>query len=137
TDVAQVLPPLVAITHPTPSGLRVTEPKLLVKATAQSVGQHAVISLQLLLDGRPYEGQRGLRSVTGGRLGKVEKEWTVELPPGTHRLAVTARSAVSLAPSEAIEVTYTPSRPPDPKDLRPSLHVLTIGINAYPGNLKL
>lgn len=137
TEVDKVLPPKVTILTPKQPDLRVTEPKLRVQAAAESFRKFPVTSLLLLLDDRPYEGQRGVRSAAVPELGKLEKEWTVTLPPGTHRLSVLARSDVSSAVSEAVEVTYTPAEAPNPKDLRPSLYVLTIGLNAYPGDLKL
>src|SRR5262249_16929272 len=111
-EVEQVLPPKVAITSPAKNGLWVQQPAITVKAAAHSTGQHPVTSLQLLLAGRPYEGRRGLRSLPGGKTGTTEKEWAVELPPGTHRLAVVAKSAVSSSTSDAVEITYTPAAKP-------------------------
>jgi hypothetical protein len=131
-DVEQVLPPRVAITAPEKSGQRVSSPKLVVKAVAESSGQHPVTGLRLLLDGRPYEGQR---DVAQPRVGTVEKEWSVTLTPGEHRLAVLAQSAVSKATSEPVTVTYTAA--PAANDDDPALHVLSVGIDAYAGDWKL
>jgi hypothetical protein len=136
-DVEQVLPPRIDILEPAVTNLHVTEAKLTVKAIAHSVGEHPVTGLQLLLDGRPYEGQRGLRAVPVPEMGAVEKQWTVLLSPGSHHLTVVARSAVSSSRSHTIDVLYEPAAAPDPKDLRSSLYLLGIGINRYPGDLKL
>lgn len=134
-QVEEVLPPRVTIHTPDRSGLKVSQARLQVKASAQSLGKHPITALQLFLDDRPYEGRRGIRAVPTPTASKpAEHEWTVELPPGTHRLSVLARTEVTTALSEAVEVTYTPAAPPD---LRPGLHVLAIGINAYPGDLRL
>jgi WD40 repeat protein len=133
TEVNQVLPPTVAITAP-PPGTRLTNSKLVVKATAQSTAGHPVTLMQLLLDGRPYQGDKGTIAFPKSKPGAAEGTWTVQLPPGKHELSVRASSAVSSGVSEAVEATY---KPPDDKDLRPSLYVLAIGINAYPGDFKL
>jgi uncharacterized caspase-like protein len=95
-----------------------------------------VTSLQLLLDGRPYQGEAGLQKIPYPRLGGVRSSWTVELPPGPHRLAVKATSAVSDALSDEREVTFAPAgKTADRPQAR--LFVLAIGINAYPGRLHL
>jgi hypothetical protein len=128
-EVAQVLPPRVSIIEPRP-GLTVGEAKLSVRATVESVGDQPVTAVQLLLDGRPYE-----KVVPVGKRGVAEKEWTVDLTPGPHRLSVLAKSDVSSATTEAVEVTYQQPQAPPP-DL-PALYVLAIGIDAYEGDWRL
>ncbi len=59
----------------------------------------------------------------------------MELTPGRHRLSALAKSDVSSATAEAVEVTYQPPQAPPP-DL-PALYVLAIGIDAYQGDWKL
>jgi WD40 repeat protein len=150
TDVQHVLPPAVAVTSveqvPAPAAppasaegtyLLVDGPTVKVKAAARRVGKHAVTDLQLLLEGRPYDGGHGGSAAPAPDSGGLAREWTVQLTPGAHRISALARSAVSSATSSAVEVLYRPATPPDPKDLRPSLYVLCIGINAYPGDLAL
>lgn len=129
--VGRVLPPRVVITAPAKSGQTVEEPQVCVRAKAQSTGEHAVASLQLLLDDRPYGP-----ALAVGRPGTVEKQWDVDLTPGPHRLSVLARSEVSSAAAETIEVSYRPRVPVAP-DQRPVLYVLAIGINEYEGDWKL
>ena len=131
TAIDQVQPPEVAILTPEKSGIVVTEAKLSVKAAATSVGQHPVTALQLFVDGRPHDGDKGLQSLAKVQLGKVEKEWLIDLPPGRHQLMVAAQSAVSSSRSTVVEVSYTPATAPNPNDLRPTMYVLAIGINAY------
>jgi WD40 repeat protein len=136
TEVAEVLPPKVEITSPNDSGLRVPAARLQVESIARSTGPNPVTSLQLLLDGRPYQGEAGLQKIPYPRLGGVRSSWTVELPPGPHRLAVKATSAVSDALSDEREVTFAPAgKTADRPQAR--LFVLAIGINAYPGRLHL
>lgn len=134
--VDEVRPPRVWIISPE-KNLASNQAQLQVKAAAESTGKHAVTSLLLLLDGRPFEGQRGVPGADAARPGKVEKDWTVTLTPGTHRLTVLAKSDVSTAMSQPVEVTYTPPHPVETRDTRPNLYVLAIGINAYPGDLQL
>src|SRR5262249_17837997 len=60
---------------------------------------------------------------------KMEVEWTVTLPPGTHKLSALARGERSNAVSQAVEVTYTPATPAP--EGQPNLYVLAVGINDY------
>jgi WD40 repeat protein len=135
-ELKQVLPPEVTITAPTKSGTEVTEPRVEVSATARAVGNYPVESLLLLLDGRPYEGERGVKRALAAQQGSLGQSWTVRLTPGPHRLRVLARSPVSTGASTDLDVTYKPAKPPPPAT-GPTLYVLAIGINAYPGSLRL
>lgn len=134
-EVAKVLPPQVAVTSHK-SGERVAAGRFEVKASARGVADHPVTALRLLVDGRPYGGDAGLRTVREPRAGEVRDSWTVELPSGPRRLAVVAASAASEATSDEVEVVVaaasTSAKPPTA-----ALHLLAVGINAYPGRLKL
>lgn len=135
--VEQVLPPVVAVTAPVGEGLiAVKETKLEVKATARSVGKFPVTSLRLLVDGRPFQGQAGLRKIAQPKLGDVQQTWTVELPPGKHTFAVIAESEVSKALSPVVQVFRGDPNAPD-KAEPPNLYVLAIGVSSYPGPMKL
>lgn len=134
-DVAELLPPRVKITSPT-SGHRAAQNEIEVRATASSVGDHPVTSLRLLLDGRPYQGLRGIQKIADPKLGEVSGSWSIELDPGRHKLAVLASSAVSHGTSEEIEIVYGGSDSSDQVRL-PKLYVVAIGISQYPGDLKL
>ncbi len=133
TEVADVLPPRATLSAPALKDPTVNEPTLEVLATAKGQGKHPVKSLQLLLDGRPYEGNKGLRLYDSARPGEtVKAAWTVQLTPGEHTLRVLARSAVSMGLSDDLEVTYAQPVP------RPTLYVLAVGIDSYKDkNLKL
>ena len=131
--LGQVLPPSVTITSPevTPGGLQVTKTTLDVKATAQSTGAYPVTALRLLLDGRPYDGEKGIRVIANPRIGAAAASWTVMVPPGPHFLAVQAESAVSKRLSSAVEVVAAE------KGQLPALYMVVIGVSAYPGQLRL
>jgi WD40 repeat protein len=130
--LTQVLPPEVKITAPDapPGGLRVKGAVVEVKAAATSRGAHPVTALRLLLDGRPYQGQKGVRGVQNPRLGAVSASWSVAMPAGRHVLTVQAESAVSKGLSAPVEVVA------DDAGL-PSLYMVAIGVSAYPGQLRL
>jgi WD40 repeat protein/tetratricopeptide (TPR) repeat protein len=134
-SVAQVLPPAVTITAPAGLGtLRVATSKFEVKATARSTGNQPVTALRLLVDGRPHGGLAGVHTVPQPKPGEVPANWTVELAPGIHQLAVLAESAVSRALSPAVTVSVAGRAPASEL---PALYVLAIGINDYPDPLRL
>ena len=58
-----VLPPLVVITSPDHSGVRLDKPELTVSARAIAHPGHPVTALRLLLDDRPYTGDQELKGV--------------------------------------------------------------------------
>jgi WD40 repeat protein len=132
TSVTRVLPPETVITAPAAPGVRVAGGKVQVRAEARSVGGHAVTSLRLLVNGRPYEGDRGIRHVAAPRVGTVRATWQAVLPPGRHLLAVQAESAVSKGISTPVEVVNTSE-----EASRPNLYILAVGVSAYPGDMKL
>jgi len=134
TEVAEVLPPKVAITSPTVAKIELNGNSLEVKAVASSVGNHPVTTLRLLLDGRP--APEGLKIFTEPKLGEVGARWTVEVPPGGHRLTVQASNAVSKAVSDPVEVVTAKTE--NSAAASGSLYVLAVGINDYPDKrLKL
>lgn len=71
-SVENVLPPKVQIVTPGPNERLITKSPLTLKATAQSVGNHPVTAMRLLLDGRPYDGNLGIINVGNPRLGEVQ-----------------------------------------------------------------
>lgn len=135
-DLSKLLPPKVAITSPARSGQRAAKAEIEVQATASSVGAHPVTALSLLVDGRPYQGQRAVKKVAAPKLGETSESWTVQLDPGKHRLQVLADSAVSQGQSETVEVLYLEEVQAEVE--LPSLYVLAVGVAAYPAEaLKL
>lgn len=136
TEVAEVLPPQVRITSP--AAARKTQTNTLeVRATANSVGKHPVTALRLLLDGRPYQGQKGVHTITSPKLGEVTNSWQIELEPGKHQLKVLADSEVSQGISEEVEVVYVGGNELVDQVRLPKLYVVAVGITDYPGDLKL
>jgi WD40 repeat protein len=102
------------------AGTRVT-----ISATATPRGKDGIESLELLVDGRPWETHR--RDVNGrGSDSAVNDSWTIELPAGEHAITVRADTArahqfsgpLSLSGKSDVPVTST-------------LYVLTIGVSHY------
>ncbi len=137
TNLSQVLPPQVAITSPAKFTRHLPDASFEVQVTAASVGGRPVISLRLLVDGRPYRGDAGLRTMRDPKPGEVRNSWQVELPAGRHRLAVIAASAVSQTVSDEIDVVIASPAAASVKPAASSLHLVAVGINAYPGRMKL
>jgi len=131
--VSEVLPPSVKITAPTRAGRRTGKATMEIKASAKSVGKHPVTALRLLVDGRPYGGAKGIRTIDKPRLGAVEASWTVALMPGKQAVAVQAESAVSKALSRPLEITYTGGNKAD----LPNLYLLAVGVSLYEGEMRL
>jgi WD40 repeat protein len=124
-EVAEVLPPKVALRAPTVHGGQVTRSTVQVEASARAVGKHPIRALLLVLDGRPYPGGTALYPVPAEAGAEVRHTWTVELTPGEHTLRVLARSAASTGLSNDLEITFgTPVA-------KPRLFLLSVGIDAY------
>jgi len=132
--VRDVLPPVVVITNPDRSGVRLDMPELEVRAVANAQPGQPVTALRLMINGRPYLGEAGRKPVGKDRASakEVRESWTMRLEPGKHRLAVIAESAVSNGQSEEREVLYEEQRAE-----RPRLFVLAVGVSEYPGWLRL
>jgi WD40 repeat protein len=132
-NVLSVLPPVVRVTSPSGLGnVQVGQRRFEVKAAARSVGQHPVTKLQLLVDGRPYGGSAGAKLIAKPPLGEVQLSWQIDVPPGVHLLSVLAENAVSRSVAPAVEVTVAGKSAG-----LPNLYVLAVGIDDYPGDLKL
>jgi WD40 repeat protein len=124
TDVGQILPPKTTITRPASSQMQLTNKMLDVEAVAQSVGTNPVTALRVLIDGRPVPD--GLTSFQSPVNGEARGTWSVEVPPGTHRLTVEASTAVSKGVSEPVDVIGG-----DDAGVTGKLFVVVIGINDY------
>jgi WD40 repeat protein len=123
-DVEQLLPPQVVLEVVDKTAL----PKVKAKATATAAARgQPVRSLRLLVDGRPLPDGQGVLDLKAGQ-EKAEAEWTVELPPGEHELKALARGPDTAGTSAAVPIDVTAAS----ADERPTLHVIAVGIDAYP-----
>jgi WD40 repeat protein/uncharacterized caspase-like protein len=128
--VAQVLPPAVALVTPSPG--RLNQGRHEVKAKAHGVGAHPVTAMRLLVDGRPWQGDKGVRKFAGDKPAEASATWTVDLLPGKHLLGVQAESAVSKALAAPVEVVIAGA-----DDKLPNLYMVAVGISDYPAPMKL
>jgi WD40 repeat protein len=142
-DLAQMVPPEVVVTTTPRAGTGPKDGKVKIQVEARAMGADPITSLQLLIDNRPYpgpkppaKGEKGLITVPKTEKGPVKRFWDVDLPPGPHEIRVLARTEASLGTSRGMGVLAEEDKPGPNKQL-PTLFVLAIGIDAYPGNLKL
>jgi hypothetical protein len=135
-DLKRALANPVTIVAPEQSRVRLPGTTLKVKATARSAaGPHAVTHLRLLVDGKPYAGEGATHRIAEPRAGTVSGEWSVELPPGPHRLQVAAYSSAGWQYSDEREVLA--AKPAAAASTLPNLYVASIGINDYANTSKL
>ena len=124
TDLRQglQLPPSVQLLGPAPDS-RLREASQALKLQAQDRGG-GVDELRLYLNDKLVERlpARGLRRVGGA----LEAQWQVRLQPGENRLRALALAS-DRTESQAAELRLVYDAPPP----RPSLHVLTVGVNRY------
>jgi hypothetical protein len=130
-QAADVLPPTVAVVEPT--GVvtlgKDDRPDLTIKAVAEKSGADEVDTLQLLVDGRPFPVSPA--QSRDPKTGKVTAVWKVRAPADRHRFSVLAQTKT--AEGRSAELWVNNEAPPRP----PRLFVLAVGIDAYPGDLKL
>ena len=119
-NVEEILPPQCLLEKVKQDGSRVQ-----IRAVAKStVKDKPVVSMRLLLDGRPIVG--GAASQTVANLQQAEATWEIEVPAGNHELKLLARNADSSAVSDALTVTG-----PKSVSQQPTLHRICVGINEY------
>ncbi len=136
--VQEVLPPEVKIVEPQTSPVEIAQASLTVRAVARSRGDHQVTTLRLLLNGRPYEGRKGVYVVPteSSSAEEATAQWQIALTPGQHRLTVLAETDVSNALSDGVEVVYREVAATEAARL-PDLYVLAVGVSEYAGPLRL
>ncbi len=97
-------------------------------AARQSCAEQPIKSLRLLVDGRPLPDRQAYVSFPEGKeQAQHQATWTVELPPGKHKLSVLARSRDD-TPSVSNALTVTCPLPPA---ARPVLHHVAVGVSKY------
>jgi WD40 repeat protein len=125
-EVTGVLPPRVTMTAPTKNGLHIDKPELTIEAVAESSGKDPILSLQLLMDGRPFSVAKGVLALPDARpVHSAPVKWVVQVPPGRHRFSIVANTEKSSGDSGELWVTYEAPQP------QPRLFVLLFGINEY------
>ncbi len=131
-NLAQVLPPTVSISLANMTGLDVKndQEKLVIKADAKATRLNPVNNLILLVDGRPFR-EVEKQKVARPEKGEMSISWTVNLPPGKHTIHALADNGMSQGISAPISVLQAG------EVRKPNLYVFAVGVNEYPGPLKL
>lgn len=118
--IDEILPPTCVLEKIEQAGNRVQ-----VRAVAVSnLEGKPVVSMRLLLDGRPLAGGQGQRTVSEGE--KAEAIWEIDVPAGSHELKLLARNEDNSAVSAPLVVTGQKSA-----SQQPVLYRLCVGINEY------
>ena len=126
--MAKVLPPRVRITSPK-SGGNADAAEIEVTAVAESVGEHPVTALRLIVDGTPFGPRRRLKAVEEPKPGEAKATWKVKLSPGKHQLVAQAESKVSTGHSDEVTVSYAGSA--EEESSLPTLYILAVGVAEY------
>ena len=122
----EIVPPLVEIDGPERRVLHTDS--LGVTALAAARDRWPLAAMQLLVDGRPF-GPALTAGLSEAR--RMRGAWWVKLEPGEHRIAVQAESEKS---SNSVFITVDRVVP---REVKPNLYCLAVGISKYPGQLRL
>jgi WD40 repeat protein len=125
--VQDVLPADVKITEPTAARVEQSESEFTIRAAAEPTGNHPITAMQLVINGRPVgPAHRMAPTAEGENTGKVEEEWSVDLPPGKYSISIKAETNHNYALSPPVEVTRSAGE----GDPRPKLYILSVGPSA-------
>lgn len=125
TELAAALPPSVSITAPT----TVKDKPFVVRAAAEGSEKKPILSMRLLVDGRTFQGDAGVRKFENQ--AQAEASWDLSLEPGIHTLTVLAESPVSKGQSKVVRVRREGTAG------KSNLYVLGIGVSKYPEPMRL
>ncbi|VFM95833.1 MAG: Putative peptidoglycan binding domain-containing protein [Candidatus Kentron sp. G] len=140
TDVAQGLPPTVALLAPG-DGERFRDTRVTVRYRVGGKGDAPIRKLRLLVDGRPLEaaGLRGLKRVKG-----KEQSLTVTLPARDLALSLIAENRHGASEPATARLVWAGRASAQGTDkteagvdgfvIRPKLYVLAIGVSDYEDN---
>ncbi|MCA9074526.1 MAG: caspase family protein [Planctomycetaceae bacterium] len=127
-SIAENLPPEVEIISPSDAISNASSEEITVRVRATRRGTNPIKSLQLLIDGRPLNGQDGIVAVDGSS-ETVTHSFHVPLVPGVeHGIVAKADDAATHGLSNEIRVIYESATASVRK---PTLYVLAIGVAAY------
>ncbi|MCA9052834.1 MAG: caspase family protein, partial [Planctomycetaceae bacterium] len=127
-QIADNLPPRVEIVSPQSPLTGLKESQLRVTVSAAKVGDHPLTSLQLLVNGRPYEGRGGVVRLPDAPASATHTFEVPLLAGASYTLQARADSAVSYGVSDPLTF-QTESETSE--ELLPALYVLAIGVADY------
>ncbi len=126
----QALPPIVRILSPT-NFTEVSSTTVTLTYQAFSPGGEEIKQVRILIDGRPVETQRALKTVSQG--DKNAHTQTITIPPRDVVLQVLAENQFGWSEPATVSLKWKgASAPPSGPDvLKPTLYVLAIGVSDY------
>ena len=127
TKIVNMLPPVVSITKPT-HNQEVTSENVTIEYSAKSPKGETILNVKFLIDGRPYETQRGLKLV--GTTNTSSK--TIIIPKKDVLLQVLAENQHGWSEPAEVRIKWKGKVQVD--FLKPTLYVLAIGVSDYQNN---
>lgn len=124
-SIKSVLPPVVNITSPM-SGDAVSSTEVTLRYTVRSSGGEPITNVRVLVNGRPAQGQRGMKPV-GSTSGETV---TVTIPPQDCDVSLIAENANGLSEPAIVRLKWR-GKSTDEFVAKPKLYVLAVGISNY------
>ncbi len=124
-SVSTMLPPVIRILSPE-QGARITADKVKIQYTVEVPAGETLKGVRVLVDGRPFEGSRGL-SVTG-KSGSAAIE--VPVPGRDCTVSLIAETARASSEAAVLRLVWAGAKA-DEFAVKPKLYILAIGVSAY------
>jgi WD40 repeat protein len=126
----QALPPIVRILSPT-NFTEVSSTTVTLTYQAFSPGGEEIKQVRILIDGRPVETQRALKTVSQG--DKNAQTQSITIPPRDVVLQVLAENKFGWSEPATVSLKWKGASVPQggPDVLKPTLYVLAIGVSDY------
>lgn len=127
TEVAAALPPTVELLDPV-DGALFSRPELTLRYRANSRGGEPITRVQVLVDGRPLAGARGLGRVKPD--GKTTATQLVVLPPRDLQLSLIAENRHGASPPASVQLVWGGGAQAEFR-VKPKLYALVVGVADY------
>jgi len=127
-DLAQMLPPVVAIVSPQ-EGADVKTSNISVRYTVRSNSGEPLTEVKVLVDGRPASAARGVAPAATSPSGDV-LESKVNVPPHDTDVSVIAINRFASSTPATVHLHWRGAAT-DAFEIKPKLYVLAIGVSQY------
>ncbi len=126
-NVEQMLPPVVQVLAPA-DGAFFSDPNISVRYSVRSPSGEPVTAVELLLDGRPLPGERGIKLERSKETGA----FSVTLPERDCEISVVAKNRHAASQPASARLRWKGANPKmDEFVVRPKLYVLAVGVGKY------
>ncbi len=126
TEILNMLPPVVSIIKPY-HHQEFTKQNITIEYTALSPSGESITNVKFLIDGRPYETQRGFKPV--GTSNNSTK--TITIPKQDVMLQVLAQNRHGWSEPAKVHIKWNGQTVKQSDLLKPTLYVLAIGVSDY------